>query len=80
MYQDKQLDRNQMQDLAALAREYRQSADALENRLRELRRLAQYARGAESVSLEQRIQVMRYEMTDLRKIAVWLERYGKDSV
>ena len=63
--------------LAALAAEYRRGADALEKRVAELRQQMSEERGAESVLLEQRIQTLRYEMGDLRKIAVWLERYGR---
>ena len=63
--------------MAALAAEYRQSADQLEKRVEELRRQAKEAVGAESILLEQRIQTLRYEIGDLRKLAVWMERYDR---
>lgn len=62
-----------------LAKEYRLGADQLSERLVLLRRELRTARGEAAFLLERRIETMRRELGDLRKIGGYLAGYYRQA-
>lgn len=62
----------QISDLAA---EYRQSADLLEGRLKDLNERMKTARGEDYFDLQRRTALLRYELIDTRQLERMLHDY-----
>ena len=62
--------------MAQWAAEYAAAVGPMEERIRQLKERLAAARGEESIRLERRIELLQYEIGDLRKIAAWIEGEG----
>lgn len=65
-------------DLTQLAWEYRDTADCLQQRIKELRMRLPEARGEDAFLLQRRVDALVGELADLRIIMTYLKQYYED--
>ena len=61
--------------MTELAKQYRKSADLIEERIVRLKEELKKSRGKETLSLEKRIELLRFESANLSFYATYMENY-----